>query len=67
VAADDDGAGVHQGVQVDIQRRIPCFCTVLAPLDIIWIAVFTVVYLLGSAPRRTDIKVRSTTLTSRGR
>jgi cytochrome o ubiquinol oxidase subunit 3 len=39
-----------KGFRPDIQRRILCFALFWHALDIIWIAVFTVVYLLGSAP-----------------
>ena len=38
-----------KGFRPDIQRRILCFVLFWHALDIIWIAVFTVVYLLGSA------------------
>ena len=38
-----------KGFRADIQRRILCFALFWHALDIIWIAVFTVVYLLGSA------------------
>jgi cytochrome o ubiquinol oxidase subunit 3 len=39
-----------KGFRADIQRRILCFALFWHALDIIWIGVFTVVYLLGSAP-----------------
>jgi cytochrome o ubiquinol oxidase subunit 3 len=38
-----------KGFRADIERRILCFALFWHALDIIWIAVFTVVYLLGSA------------------
>jgi cytochrome o ubiquinol oxidase subunit 3 len=38
-----------KGFRADIQRRILCFALFWHALDIIWIAVLTVVYLLGSA------------------
>ena len=38
-----------KGFRADIRRRILCFALFWHALDIIWIAVFTVVYLLGSA------------------
>jgi cytochrome o ubiquinol oxidase subunit 3 len=38
-----------KGFSPDIQRRILCFALFWHALDIIWIAVFTIVYLLGSA------------------
>jgi len=38
-----------KGFRADIQRRILCFALFWHALDIIWIAVFTVVYLIGSA------------------
>lgn len=39
---------VAKGFRADIQRRILCFALFWHALDIIWVAVFTVVYLLGS-------------------
>jgi cytochrome o ubiquinol oxidase subunit 3 len=39
----------NRGFRPDIQRRILCFALFWHALDIIWIAVFTIVYLLGSA------------------
>ena len=38
-----------KGFRADVQRRILCFALFWHALDIIWIAVFTVVYLIGSA------------------
>jgi cytochrome o ubiquinol oxidase subunit 3 len=38
-----------KGFRADILRRVLCFALFWHALDIIWIAVFTVVYLLGSA------------------
>ena len=38
-----------KGFRDDIERRILCFALFWHALDIVWIAVFTVVYLLGSA------------------
>jgi cytochrome o ubiquinol oxidase subunit III len=38
-----------KGFRPDIERRILCFALFWHALDIIWIAVFTIVYLLGSA------------------
>jgi cytochrome o ubiquinol oxidase subunit 3 len=38
-----------KGFRADIQRRILCFALFWHALDIIWIAVFTIVYLIGSA------------------
>jgi cytochrome o ubiquinol oxidase subunit 3 len=38
-----------KGFREDIQRRILCFNLFWHALDIIWVAVFTVVYLLGTA------------------
>jgi cytochrome o ubiquinol oxidase subunit 3 len=38
-----------KGFRPDIQRRILCFALFWHALDIIWVAVFTIVYLLGSA------------------
>jgi cytochrome o ubiquinol oxidase subunit III len=37
-----------KGFRADIQRRILCFALFWHALDIIWVAVFSVVYLLGS-------------------
>src|ERR1700675_540467 len=38
-----------KGFRPDIQRRVLCFALFWHALDIIWIAVFTIVYLLGNA------------------
>jgi cytochrome o ubiquinol oxidase subunit 3 len=38
-----------KGFRGDIQRRFLCFALFWHALDIIWVAVFSVVYLLGSA------------------
>ena len=38
-----------KGFRPDIQRRVLCFALFWHALDIIWIGVFTVVYLLGGA------------------
>jgi cytochrome o ubiquinol oxidase subunit 3 len=38
-----------KGFRPDIQRRFLCFALFWHALDIIWVAVFSVVYLLGSA------------------
>jgi cytochrome o ubiquinol oxidase subunit III len=38
-----------KGFRADILRRILCFALFWHALDIIWVAVFSVVYLLGSA------------------
>jgi cytochrome o ubiquinol oxidase subunit 3 len=38
-----------KGFRADILRRVLCFALFWHALDIIWIAVFTVVYLIGSA------------------
>jgi len=47
-----------KGFRADIQRRILCFALFWHALDIIWVAVFTVVYLIGRCqmthgPRRS--------------
>lgn len=39
-----------KGFRADILRRMLCFALFWHALDIIWVAVFSVVYLLGSAP-----------------
>ncbi len=39
-----------KGFRADIMRRMACFALFWHALDIIWVAVFSVVYLLGSAP-----------------
>ena len=39
-----------KGFRDDILRRILCFSLFWHALDIIWVAVFTVVYLLGTTP-----------------
>ena len=38
-----------KGFRADILRRILCFALFWHALDIIWVAIFSVVYLLGSA------------------
>jgi cytochrome o ubiquinol oxidase subunit 3 len=38
-----------KGFRADVQRRLLCFALFWHALDIIWVAVFSVVYLLGSA------------------
>ena len=38
-----------KGFRADIRRRFLCFALFWHALDIIWVAVFSVVYLLGSA------------------
>ena len=47
VARHDDGAAVVKGFRDDILRRLVCFNLFWHALDIIWVGVFTVVYLLG--------------------
>lgn len=39
-----------KGYRADILRRILCFSLFWHALDIIWVGVFTVVYLMGSGP-----------------
>jgi cytochrome o ubiquinol oxidase subunit 3 len=39
-----------KGFRADIMRRMMCFALFWHALDIIWVAVFSVVYLLGGAP-----------------
>ena len=39
-----------KGFRADILRRVLCFALFWHTLDIIWVAIFTVVYLLGAAP-----------------
>jgi cytochrome o ubiquinol oxidase subunit 3 len=44
-------AQVHaKGFRADILRRLLCFSLFWHTLDIIWVGIFTVVYLLGVAP-----------------
>jgi len=38
-----------KGFRADIERRILCFALFWHALDIIWVALFTVVYLMGAA------------------
>ena len=38
-----------KGFRADIQRRFLCFALFWHALDIIWVAIFSVVYLMGSA------------------
>jgi cytochrome o ubiquinol oxidase subunit 3 len=40
-----------KGFRADINRRILCFTLFWHALDIIWVAVFTVVYLMGVSAR----------------
>jgi cytochrome o ubiquinol oxidase subunit 3 len=40
---------VAKGFRAGIQRRILCFALFWHALDIIWVAVFTIVYLMASA------------------
>jgi cytochrome o ubiquinol oxidase subunit 3 len=40
---------IAKGFRADIQRRILCFALFWHALDIIWVAVFTIVYLMASA------------------
>ena len=37
-----------KGYRADILRRVLCFALFWHTLDIIWVAIFTVVYLLGA-------------------
>jgi cytochrome o ubiquinol oxidase subunit 3 len=39
-----------KGCRADIMRRMTCFALFWHALDIIWVAVFSIVYLLGGAP-----------------
>jgi cytochrome o ubiquinol oxidase subunit 3 len=39
-----------KGYRADILRRLLCFALFWHTLDIIWVGIFTVVYLLGVAP-----------------
>ena len=39
-----------KGYRADILRRVSCFSLFWHALDIIWVALFTVVYLMGVAP-----------------
>jgi len=41
---------VAKGFRADILRRILCFTLFWHALDIIWVAIFTVVYLMGKSP-----------------
>ena len=38
-----------KGFRADIERRIACFALFWHALDIIWVGLFTVVYLMGAA------------------
>jgi cytochrome o ubiquinol oxidase subunit 3 len=38
-----------KGYRADILRRLLCFALFWHTLDIIWVAIFTVVYLMGAA------------------
>ena len=39
-----------KGYRADVMRRVLCFALFWHTLDIIWVARFTVVYLMGLAP-----------------
>src|SRR5581483_3159021 len=39
-----------KGFRPDIERRMVCFALFWHALDIIWVAIFSLVYLAGSAP-----------------
>ena len=39
-----------KGFVATVQRRLLCFALFWHALDIIWVGVFTVVYLMGVAP-----------------
>jgi cytochrome o ubiquinol oxidase subunit 3 len=41
---------VAKGFRADILRRIRCFVLFWHALDIVWVAIFTVVYLMGKTP-----------------
>ena len=47
LAGRDDGAGRNQGISRHRQRRLLCFALFWHALDIIWVWLFTVVYLMG--------------------
>ena len=39
-----------KGFQPHIMRRFLCFTLFWHALDIVWVAIFTIVYLMGTAP-----------------
>ncbi len=39
-----------RGFRPNIQRRLMCFSLFWHALDIVWVAVFTIVYLFGTQP-----------------
>src|SRR6202035_3700900 len=39
-----------KGFRATVQRRLQCFCLFWHALDIIWVGLFTVVYLMGVVP-----------------
>ncbi len=47
LAADDDAQVAAKGFRPDILRRMLCFTLFWHALDIIWVAIFSVVYLMG--------------------
>ena len=52
-----------KGYRADILRRVLCFALFWHTLDIIWVAIFTVVYLLGAAhelDERLSIRMAAT-------
>ena len=51
LAGGDDGAGRNQGLsRRPCERRLLCFSLFWHALDIIWVGLFTVVYLMGVLP-----------------
>ena len=50
VARNNDGADLGQGLPPHIIRRLLCFSVFWHALDIIWVAIFTIVYLIGTLP-----------------
>ena len=39
-----------RGFRANVQRRLACFSLFWHALDIIWVGLFTLVYLMGVAP-----------------
>jgi cytochrome o ubiquinol oxidase subunit 3 len=39
-----------KGLRAPVQRRLQCFSLFWHALDIVWVGLFTVVYLMGVAP-----------------
>ena len=48
--SENAGRSIYHGLQVSVERRLLCFALFWHALDIIWVWLFTVVYLMGVRP-----------------